>query len=32
MYGREVSNKNHAFYFLPSFMKELQEISPDYPC
>ena len=32
MYGREVSNKNHAFYFLPSFMKELQKISPDYPC
>ena len=31
-YGREVSDKNHAFYFLPSFMKELQEISPDYPC
>jgi len=30
-YQRYISNKNHAFYFQKSFMKYLQQISPDYP-
>ena len=30
-HGRHISNKNHAFYFRKSLMKELQQISPDYP-
>lgn len=31
VYGRHVSNKNHAFYFRKQFMRELQDASPDYP-
>ena len=31
IYGREISNKNHAFYFKKSFMNYLQELSDDYP-
>ena len=31
IYGRYVSNKNHAFYFKKEFMKYLQDVSPLYP-
>jgi DNA mismatch repair protein MutH len=30
-YGRHISNKNHAFYFRKSLMKDLQQTSSDYP-
>ncbi len=30
-YGRNVSNKNHAFYFQKAFMIHMQSLSADYP-
>jgi DNA mismatch repair protein MutH len=32
LYQREVSNKNHAFYFKKEFMLYLQNVSDKYPC